>query len=114
MKRQRRNGQLATGRSSTATIRESVNRQRCKLQAQLKGRLPRDEKCVDCDRPLYWHDDFIVRGEIWREAGMRSESDYLHESCLEARLGRKLQPDDFILKFAGYCRRGAQSERRQP
>ena len=81
-----------------------------RLHAQLRGKAPRDEKCVDCDRPLYWSDDYIVRGEIWEQAGMKWDSGYLHQSCLEARLGRKLKRADFLMKFVRYTRSGAQVE----
>jgi hypothetical protein len=59
-------------------------------------------------RPLYWHDEYIVRGHIWLEAGMAYDSGYLHQSCLEARLGRKLQPEDFLMWFEEYGRKGVQ------
>ena len=85
---------------------------RCKnkkrLMAQIRGKAPKDVKCQDCDRPFYESDDYIVRGEIWGEAGMRYDSGYLHQSCLEARLGRKLKHKDFLLRFVRYHRKGVE------
>jgi len=59
-------------------------------------------RCTDCGKPLCLFEEYIVRGEIWLEAGMGCwDSGFLHQSCLEARLGRKLKEDDFLLRYVG-------------
>jgi hypothetical protein len=55
--------------------------------------------CADCGRPCHRLDTYIVRSEIWREAGMGPivfGSGFLHRECLEARIGRKLTEDDLL------------------
>jgi hypothetical protein len=64
------------------------------------------KKCEDCDRPIYMHDDYIVRGNIWLEAGMGYDSGWLHRECLERRLGRQLRAEDFLAKFKKYTPSG--------
>ena len=44
--------------------------------------------CKDCGKACLLRDDYIVRGEVWREAGMAEwDAGHLHAECLEARLG---------------------------
>jgi hypothetical protein len=47
--------------------------------------------CIDCGR--LW-DHYMVRDEVWREAGLEQE-DYCCRPCLSLRLKRGLRPGDF-------------------
>jgi hypothetical protein len=57
--------------------------------------------CSECGKPCFFpHDSYIVRGEIWREAGMGTwDTGFLHQYCLEARIGRKLTRDDLLFWY---------------
>jgi hypothetical protein len=67
--------------------------------------------CVDCGkdcrphnkkgRPLFANfDEYIVRGEIWRAAGMNGwASGFLCRKCLARRLGRDLVEADFLVRM---------------
>lgn len=63
--------------------------------------------CVDCNKPFQARDEYIVRGEIWRESGMGPwDAGRLHRQCLEARIGRTLTTDDLLVVCIGETRRG--------
>ena len=54
--------------------------------------------CVQCQQPITSPVDaaYIVKAKVWQAAGMeRWDSGYLHLKCLEQRLGRKLEREDF-------------------
>lgn len=38
---------------------------------------------------------YMVHNEIWEEAGMSPDDGHLCIGCLEKRIGRRLQPNDF-------------------
>jgi hypothetical protein len=65
-------------------------------------------RCSECGKLcLIPNDVYIVRGEIWREAGMADwDSGYLHQRCLEARIGRKLMQDDLLVRYVKSNRKG--------
>lgn len=58
-------------------------------------------KCVECDGPLTFEEAaYIVRGEVWTAAEMDGyDAGYLHERCLEKRLGRVLTREDYHLRY---------------
>ncbi len=69
--------------------------------------------CRDCGkdtepmrdgRPVFkdW-DSYLVPDEIWAEAGMGSEwlSGFLCTPCLTKRLGRKLLPEEYLVRKVG-------------
>lgn len=61
-------------------------------------------KCKDCGKPILRREDYLVRPEIWAEAGMGSDyygTGFLHQTCLEKRLGRALVPDDLMVWVKG-------------
>lgn len=49
--------------------------------------------CADCDDEDL--EMYMVTNEVWEEAGMEKHKGLLHLKCLEARLGRRLQIEDF-------------------
>lgn len=52
------------------------------------------QPCMDCD--LDCHDEYyVVHHHVWREAVGR-RAGFLCVLCLEERLGRRLDPDDFL------------------
>lgn len=56
--------------------------------------------CVECGQACLVQDDYIVRSEIWHEAGMKYwDSGYLHRPCLEKRIGRTLRPAELLVWF---------------
>jgi hypothetical protein len=71
-----------------------------------------DVPCRDCGRnttptkrgePLFeeW-DTYIVRDEVWREAGMKGwKGGYLCTRCLRKRLGRRLTDADYLIRKVG-------------
>lgn len=74
--------------------------------------------CADCGkhtepytsdgRPLFkrW-DQYLVRDEVWREAGMDSwGSGYLCTPCLRKRLGRELIAGDFTAETVEATNKG--------
>lgn len=67
-------------------------------RAGLDGEAP----CMDCGMKTAPFDgeweDYIVHDELWRAAGCNPEEgvgEFLCVGCLEARLGRRLTPEDF-------------------
>jgi hypothetical protein len=64
--------------------------------------------CAECGKPCLIPKDFyIVRGEIWCEAGMGTwVTGFLHQHCLEARIGRKLTRDDLLVLYVKSNRKG--------
>jgi hypothetical protein len=70
----------------------------------LKSRFP---ICVDCRNPCFAHHHFVVRSAVWAEAGMNGwATGYLHQTCLEKRLGRKLKKRDELLVWFDKRKRG--------
>ena len=56
-------------------------------------------------------DYYIVRDEIWRDAGMNDwASGHLCTPCLERRLGRKLVDADYLARAAGANKKGLRVE----
>ncbi len=54
--------------------------------------------CIECGKPQYLSQEYIVRGDIWNAAGMYGwAAGHLHRHCLEKRLGRRLTPDDLLV-----------------
>ena len=55
-----------------------------------------DQPCRDCRRPTtkYPMEAFMVCSDVWTEAGM--SGGFLCVGCIEQRLGRTLNPDDFL------------------
>lgn len=55
--------------------------------------------CKDCSKSTF-DDYYMVKDEIWAEAGMpaiapRHDTGMLHRACLEKRIGRPLTLDDY-------------------
>jgi hypothetical protein len=76
-----------------------------KRQRKLKERATKRAKpkitvssiCVECGKPCYFHEEYVVKDETWAEAGMVGwASGRLHRTCLEKRLGRTLQPEELL------------------
>ena len=65
-------------------------------------------RCSECGKLcLIPKDVYIVRGEIWREAGMAGwNSGCLHQRCLEKRIGRRLTPNDLLVRYVKSNRKG--------
>jgi hypothetical protein len=84
------------------------------------GRKP--SPCKDCGKdttpfdrrgkPLFERfDHYIVRDEIWAEAGMNGwDSGYLCTRCLERRLGRKLVNADYLARPTGSNSKGLKTK----
>jgi hypothetical protein len=54
----------------------------------------RPQPCMDCD--VDCEDEYyVIRHDLWREAVGRRRG-FLCVPCLEARLDRRLDPDDFL------------------
>lgn len=49
--------------------------------------------CLHCKEPVYY--DYIVKTEIWEEAGLAYHDGVLHLPCLEQLLNRELSLNDF-------------------
>jgi hypothetical protein len=67
------------------------------LAEYLQGKL-----CVHCQQPITSPADayYCVKAKVWRAAGMeRWDSGYLHVTCLEQRIGRKLEKDDYYGRY---------------
>lgn len=58
--------------------------------------------CVDCASDVLWRESYIVRNKVWEQAGMAWDGGFLHLTCLEKRLGRKLTVKDFLARFKGH------------
>ncbi len=68
------------------------------------ARYLRGSACVECQQPITSCLDvlYIVKAKVWQAAGMaRWDSGYLHEKCLEKRLGRKLVAEDYYVRPFG-------------
>lgn len=50
--------------------------------------------CVDCNRNTK-HEHYFVKNEVWFDQAGMSENGMLCVSCLELRIKRKLNPEDF-------------------
>ena len=57
--------------------------------------------CHACRLPIAWRENYIVRPEVWANAGVPPNGGYLHLACLETRIGRKLETADFLVVFNG-------------
>ena len=82
-----------------------------RIDAEDASKETRPAPCADCGketeprtksgRPFFkqW-DAYLLRDEVWAEAGMRDEwrSGFLCTPCLRARLGRDLTDDDYMQK----------------
>lgn len=56
-------------------------------------------------------DSYIVRDEVWREAGMDGySSGFLCTPCLQKRLGRDLTDDDFLMRTVRATNSGLHSK----
>jgi len=56
----------------------------------------RGPRCIDCDvNTAAIGEDYMVTDEVWRKANPISHG-FLCVRCLERRLGRELEPGDFI------------------
>jgi hypothetical protein len=62
-------------------------------------------KCVDCKEPCLIRDEYIVRPEVWEQAGMKGwTAGFLHQGCLAKRLGRDLTAEDYLANADGESR----------
>ncbi len=49
--------------------------------------------CAHCNEPIYY--EYVVKRSVWEAAGMEYHGGVLHLDCLEEKLGRNLELDDF-------------------
>ena len=55
-----------------------------------------NDYCVDCNvNTLTIHEYYMVYDSVWEDSGLNKFDGMLCISCLEQRIGRRLQPDDF-------------------
>jgi hypothetical protein len=67
-----------------------------------KKRNPPMGTCVHCKKPCFLRDTFIVKGEVWKEAGMGGwNGGYLHLDCLNERIGRELKGGELLVWNVG-------------
>ena len=58
-----------------------------------------EQRCTECGkRDFQRMDDYMLRGDVWREAHPEGYNGLLHLDCLEYRLRRPLRKSDFT-----YC-----------
>ncbi len=61
--------------------------------------------CADCGKnttpgtDYARYDWYVVRDAVWAESGM--DDGFLCTTCLEARLGRALEADDYLMRTVG-------------
>jgi hypothetical protein len=62
--------------------------------------------CHDCGADtLETGEDYILRDPVWAATGLEPDGGMLCVDCVETRLGRRLQPEDFSDVYINQIRR---------